>query len=589
MLAVSSLSTYGILLAGLTFSPLIMWIISNTSGEFQEKLVKSQIEAKYSLILLIYLVSIRYKITLIIIKLGYWWDYKCLTISKWDSIKVNKFTTSAWNLIKIIIFFFSLIYLNNTSIDLIILINIIYIYLILFINPVYSPLGLTTHQKLSNNSLQYRSNIYSSKNNKITPTTLRVDSKRYYSTGISNKENKDLSIEELKSLHHIYIKDLYKDRNAIVKPFEDKVLATCEDINNKSEFIKKWGSVSCIYLIEYKYNPLVYYIGRTNLFKRRIYNHLQAKTNNKFHLFLNLVGWEHFKISIIEIKLATELGARENYYLQKYFPLLNTTFSSSFSETQIYETLINKLLMFKNNSVIHVNGKAKEVYVYNILKDHIESNYNKYKSIVEASKGQKIARGTISMYMDTNIPFRGKLYYNQPILNLKDIFDSVKNVSNELKLNSNIAKKVWAYDAQTLELRKGSPFVSKSQASKILGINRDVINYFIDANKAEGLKGTYLYSNQLNEKEINKLLNNVDSLKLGNKKKVWIYDAETLELVNNIPFSSLKLAAEYLGVEYITIKRNLDTKLATSKKVYLFSKELDLVTKKELTKNINKY
>jgi hypothetical protein len=44
--------------------------------------------------------------------------------------------------------------------------------------------------------------------------------------------------------------------------------------------------------------------------------------------------------------------------------------------------------------------------------------------------------------MDTNIPFRGKLYYSQPILNLKEIFDSVKNVSNELKLNSNIAKKV---------------------------------------------------------------------------------------------------------------------------------------------------
>jgi len=106
--------------------------------------------------------------------------------------------------------------------------------------------------------------------------------------------------------------------------------------------------------------------------------------------------------------------------------------------------------------------------------------------------------------MDTNIPFRGKLYYSQPILNLKEIFDSVKNVSNELKLNSNIAKKVWAYDAKTLELIKGSPFVSKSQASKALGISRDVINYFIDTNKSEGIKSTYLYSNQLNNKEITK-------------------------------------------------------------------------------------
>ncbi len=44
-LAVSSLATYGILLAGLMISPLIMWIISKTSGEFQEKLIKSHLEA----------------------------------------------------------------------------------------------------------------------------------------------------------------------------------------------------------------------------------------------------------------------------------------------------------------------------------------------------------------------------------------------------------------------------------------------------------------------------------------------------------------------------------------------------------------
>ena len=40
MLAVSSLSTYGILLAGLAISPLITWVISKTLGEFQETLLK---------------------------------------------------------------------------------------------------------------------------------------------------------------------------------------------------------------------------------------------------------------------------------------------------------------------------------------------------------------------------------------------------------------------------------------------------------------------------------------------------------------------------------------------------------------------
>ena len=90
-----------------------------------------------------------------------------------------------------------------------------------------------------------------------------------------------------------------------------------------------------------------------------------------------------------------------------------------------------------------------------------------------------------------------------------------------------------------------------------------------------------MFSNKLNIEEINNLLKNLDSLKLGNKIKVWIYDAETLELVNNTPFASLQLAAEYLEVEYRSIKRHLDTKKPFLHKVFLFSKELDLNARKE--------
>lgn len=110
---------------------------------------------------------------------------------------------------------------------------------------------------------------------------------------------KSSNIEELKLPCNIYIKYLYKDRNAIAKPFNEKVLVTSYDIKNKFELVKKWGSVSCIYVIQYKYNCLLYSIGRTTLFKRILNNHLQANTNSKFYLFVNLVSWEHFKISII--------------------------------------------------------------------------------------------------------------------------------------------------------------------------------------------------------------------------------------------------------------------------------------------------
>ena len=91
-------------------------------------------------------------------------------------------------------------------------------------------------------------------------------------------------------------------------------------------------------------------------------------------------------------------------------------------------------------------------------------------------------------------------------------FNLAKNISSDLKLNSNIAKEVWVYDAKTLELVKGSPFSSKTQASRVVGISHNVINYFIDSGKAEGIKGTYLFSRQLDTKEIQKYLESSQTL-----------------------------------------------------------------------------
>ena len=205
------------------------------------------------------------------------------------------------------------------------------------------------------------------------------------------------------------------------------------------------------------------------------------------------------------------------------------------------------------------------MYVYEIMSNHLNQKYAKYKSIIEASQLQIVARRTISIYIDSDVPFRGKLYNSKPIIDLKETFKLVKTVLNDFKLNSNIAQEVWAYDAQTLVLTKGNSFVSKTQASDAIGISRNVINYFIDTSKAEGIKGTCLFSKQLTNKEIKKLLTNVNTLQLGNKKKVWAYNSQTLDLINNFP--GLGLAAEYFNVEYRTIKRHLDTKTATSEKL----------------------
>lgn len=90
---------------------------------------------------------------------------------------------------------------------------------------------------------------------------------------------------------------------------------------------------------------------------------------------------------------------------------------------------------------------------------------------------------------------------------------------------------------------KGSPFPSRTQASEAIGISRKVISYFLDTGKAEGVRGTYLYTRSLQAKEVKALLKLSQSLELGNKREVWVYDAAKLSLMNGAPFSSLKSAA----------------------------------------------
>ena len=191
---------------------------------------------------------------------------------------------------------------------------------------------------------------------------------------------------------------------------------------------------------------MIYYIGcraRTNLFKRRLSNHILANTKSKFHAFIKLVGIEHFKVSIVELCAPKDQPARENYFLQKYLPLLNTVYSSSITEKQIYATLSTQLANLKGTTT----PVGTEVYVYDMIRHHISQIYAKYESLNEARKTERRSAITVSKYLDTNVPLRGKLYRTTPIIDFKNTFKLAKTVSKGLRHDLNIAQTVWAYDA----------------------------------------------------------------------------------------------------------------------------------------------
>ncbi len=196
--------------------------------------------------------------------------------------------------------------------------------------------------------------------------------------------------------------------------------------------------------------------------KRRFYNQFKADSSTKLHVFLKLVGWEHFNIYILEIRSSETQGARENYYLQKYLPLLNSTFSSSLTESAINVTLKSKLNALRTTKSISSSvSKSVPIYVYDIYDKGINKTYVKFNSMRDASRILDINKGSMYQYRNTNVPFRDKLFYTQPIINFDLAFESSKQNTPSGLINRVISIKLWVYDAKTLELIKGNPFLFK--------------------------------------------------------------------------------------------------------------------------------
>jgi hypothetical protein len=241
---------------------------------------------------------------------------------------------------------------------------------------------------------------------------------------VNNSNNSNNNKEE-------YIKNLFKHRVAPVIPFDRNLIkGSClnyTDKVSKAKFLKIWGGKVGIYLIEYKYYPDIFYIGRTNQIKKRLYEHSKAESNSKFNLFMRLTGGiKQFNIHILEVCAETKLGERETYYLQKYIPVLNSVFSSSITEGVIKQTL---LLNLKDLRAINRRKDSKSilVYVYELTEKGISHQPTIYNNSREASRDLSYSISDILRYKNTSIPYRGKLFFNYPIVDFNLVFEEAKN------------------------------------------------------------------------------------------------------------------------------------------------------------------
>jgi hypothetical protein len=419
-----------------------------------------------------------------------------------------------------------------------------------------------------------------------------AQSKRYLHSNIFNKTD--------------IINVLYKDRIDYSllsfdsstgnkwKLFDSVVLDTLYNIastEEKNKFLSKYKDKGGIYLFQYIDDSSVYYIGRTKNFKKRLNTHLKKKFTDKFHLFANLVSWNKFNFSIIEICDLNLQKERENYYLKKYLPLLNTVFKSKFRESQIYDTLYTQLKARQAYFTHTKKYSGISVYLYTIVAPanaevkEISKNFRKYDSINTLSEEMKVSRFTIKRYLNTNVPYKNQLFLTEPIIDFNLTYDLMLSAKKGLNLNSTDPKKVIAYLVND-KILTAQIFKSKEAAARFLNVQTITITNHINNWIKGGINGYYLFSKELNNLEKEKLIK-ISNLRKTNNFEVWVYDANKLESIYGT-FNSIKKAADQFNLDYRTILKHLDTNKATIKNdklVFFFSKKLTLEEIKKLKLN----
>ena len=344
---------------------------------------------------------------------------------------------------------------------------------------------------------------------------------------------------------------------------------------------------------------------------------MSSNLKDRFHKFANSIGWDQFEFSIIEICDLSIQQERENYYLQKYLPLLNTIFKSNFSEIQSYDSLYEILKLKRLKFDSDNKYKGINLYIYEYCDNQISINYQLFSSISASSKKLGLARETISIYLNTYVPYKNLLFLTAFIFfdvisveitrkilpqssllcnedagaNKIECFDLVDKLISDamqgLNLNHNIAKKIWMYFIESKDNVIKTKLDSKTAVSKILCVQYLVITNHLNKLIKGGINGHYVFDHELNDLELEKLIE-FSSLRKSRNRTVWAYNAINLELITD-SFNSIQKAAEYFNVDYRSVVRHLDTELATKKGNYLvlfFNKELSYLKRKELLNNL---
>jgi len=408
--------------------------------------------------------------------------------------------------------------------------------------------------------------------------------KRGYSTQAENPQNYTISAQELlnilldiniKPIHlEAIISILLKDRIDVITKINPKLIVqTLVNLSNSHErnlFFSDLQSDSGIYMIHYKYCPYIYYIGRSTNLRHRLLQHTHTDSKDKFHLFASTLGWDQFSYSIIEFSSPELLIDRERYWLQTYFPILNSCYNSTSAQYRESRRLYTVLKDLKLNLPTPKNSNLK-VWCYLYLNNSIQKEPLIFESLILASKDMNINNTVIKLYLNTNMVFTrylGKkidkqwLFFSEPITDFEFTLAEVLKNIKQYPSRNNQSRNIWVYflnhDLKTVTSKF---FPSHLQARNYLNIHHVTLERLLNSYNPkvdENNLTFYLFDKELNSNEAQDLFLLPVKAK-SSMIQIWVYDTNNgFSLVNGNPFSSITATSQFFNVYPSTIYNYLD-------------------------------
>ena len=105
-------------------------------------------------------------------------------------------------------------------------------------------------------------------------------------------------------------------------------------------------------------------------------------------------------------------------------------FSASSTEIGINQTLMSMLKNLRYNT-----GQTykRQIYVYDINKREINPKFGFFLNSIELSVALGLPSTSILRYKNTSIPYRGKLFFTNQIIDLNKVFEESQKLHRKVR------------------------------------------------------------------------------------------------------------------------------------------------------------